>query len=612
MFREIVGDRRGAISILSAVVIVAIIGFAALALEYGNGLLQQVEDQRIADLAAYSAALVYNSTGSSSSANSAAQKMASLNGLSSSAASTSVGNSPTGDGNQAVQVTVSTSAPLLLARVLTTNTSIPVNATAYAEISNKAPGCIIALSGSGTGVTVTSASSITADNCTVASNASVAVSSASTITTKTVDYDTTYPSVTSASSINPPTGTASVTYTKTSTADPLAGNSEVTGATARLSTVSSIASPTVPSGGSSLSFTLTSMTGTLPSGCSTSSSASPWTVNCTGSGTTFSFGALSVTGATTVTFNTSSTSTYIFSGGITIAGSTTVSFGAGTFEIGASASSCNGVATGYSICNTSSNTLTFGGPSTFVLAGGMYNGSSAKLSMGGASSSNSYNIGAAADGTSINSSSATTVTLGGATGTGDIFQTAGSIITSSASSLTIPAATEHDIHGSISLAAASTTTLGAGIYTVTGYVSVGSAGASTLSASGVTLVIGGASTPSSGSCSGAAYCVANASNVTLTAPSSGATENLAVVGPTSSAVAAGAVISSAGGSSISGAFYFPYGAVSVSSASGLGGGSGQCLELVGSEITATSASGVGSTCSGLGSSSTGMTIGLVR
>ena len=66
MLREISGDTRGGISILSALAITGVIGFSALALEYGYGLLRQVENQRVADLAAYSGALVYNSTGSSS------------------------------------------------------------------------------------------------------------------------------------------------------------------------------------------------------------------------------------------------------------------------------------------------------------------------------------------------------------------------------------------------------------------------------------------------------------------------------------------------------------------------------------------------------------------
>jgi hypothetical protein len=247
--------------------------------------------------------------------------------------------------------------------------------------------------------------------------------------------------------------------------------------------------------------------------------------------------------------------------------------------------------------------MTVAGPSTFILAGGIYNGASSHLTLGSGSSSNSYNIGKAADGNSINGSSSTNVTLGDATGAGDIFQTAGSIVNSSSNTLVLPAAAQHDIHGSISVASASTETFGAGIYTVTGYVSVGGGGgASTLHASGVTLVIGGSTTPSSGTCSGMAFCAASASNITLTAPTSGATQDLAVIGPTSTGNTAGALISSAGSSSVSGAFYIPNGAVSVTSASGLGGGTGQCLELIGSQISVSSASAVGSTCTGLGGS----------
>jgi hypothetical protein len=57
---------------LAALINVAMIGVSTLAPEYGDGLLQQVEDQRSADLAAYSRALVYNSTSSATSASSAA------------------------------------------------------------------------------------------------------------------------------------------------------------------------------------------------------------------------------------------------------------------------------------------------------------------------------------------------------------------------------------------------------------------------------------------------------------------------------------------------------------------------------------------------------------
>ncbi|MGA8754776.1 MAG: pilus assembly protein TadG-related protein [Stellaceae bacterium] len=142
VFRRYWHDEQGAISVLAAFVLVAVVGVSALALEYGHGLLQKVENQRAADLAAYGGALVYNSTGSSDSATSAASNIAALNGLSSGVTPSYV-SSPSGDGNHAIEVTATTNLPLELARVLTSNTTLPVSATAYAEINSSAPGCIM-------------------------------------------------------------------------------------------------------------------------------------------------------------------------------------------------------------------------------------------------------------------------------------------------------------------------------------------------------------------------------------------------------------------------------------------------------------------------------------
>ena len=641
MFSEI----RGSVSAMAGVLFVAVIGVSALAVEYGHGLLSESENQRAADLAAISGAVVYNSTTSTTSMNSAVNAVATLNGYSGDATGSLV-TSPSGDGNQAVKVVITTTDPLSLARVITASTSLPVSAASYAEIvPANDPGCIIALGGSGSGVTVTSASNITANNCAIDSNTTVTASSASTITTPVIDYGTTAPTATSASTIKPPAGKSSVAENHVTTADPLAGNAGVSAAYAHLGYGSSgtcsnvsgdvcyITSPAAPSvsGGTALTFNSVTQTGTLPAGCTTAShSGSSWTINCTGSGP-YTFGALTVSSTAHVTINTTAGTTYNFNGAIsvsssasatfgagnyTIAGGVTVSssssatFGAGTFTIGALTSSCNGV-TGYSVCNASADTISFGGPSTFVLTGGIYSGSSAVLTMG-SGTTNSYEIGKAADGNSIDSdSSSTTFTLAAATGSGDVFQTSGNIYTGSSSNLTLPATSQHDINGNLTVSSSSNVTLGAGTYTMTGYFSVASA--ATVNATGVTLVIGGANASSNPCSAGASYCTNSASNVTLTAPTSGTMDDLAVIGPPpgsgswpsykSPNPTAGAVISSASGGSLSGAVYFPDAPVTVSSASGLGGGSSACLELIGSSVSVSSASGTTSACTGLGGSS---------
>ncbi|MGC2525311.1 MAG: pilus assembly protein TadG-related protein [Stellaceae bacterium] len=700
-WRGIAADRGGAISIIGALVLVPVVGVSALALEYGHGLLQKTEDQRAADLAAFGGALVYGSTSSSTSATGAAANIAALNGIASGGASASVIGSPTGDGNSAVKVTVTTDVPLMLARVLTTSTTLPVSATGYAEIKSSAPACIIALSGTGTGVTMTGGTSVTASGCAVASNNSFTLNGSAALVTQNVDYGKAAPSVSGGAAISAPTG-KTLHKNKVTTTDPLSpssgspGSTEVTNAVAHLGfnssggcagtagTVCAIASPgaptvtSAPTGGTALSFAYSTVPASaLPANCADSYASSTHTVTCTGTGP-FNIGSITVGGGLTVNFNkTGSTSavynfgssitnssgdtmgfgpgtfnvngsitnssgtmsfgagtfrvngaitnssgsmtfgagTFTATGGIATGGGTTTTFGAGTFNIGKSTASCNS-SSGYSICNTGTS-LTFAGPSTFVLSGGIYNSGGETLTMGSAgTTTNSYDIGAANDGNSIAAGGGAATTLYDATGTGDLFETAGSIINGGSSSacLTIPAAAAHDIDGYVSLSCGAT--LGAGVYTVTGYFALGgNGGGGTVSGSNVTLVIGGASVPSSGSCSGLAFCIANGfSTVTLTAPSSGGAENLVVVGP-----ATGSAHSSAGASftegstntTLSGAFYFPNGAVSMSGAATVNTAGG-CLELIGSQVSLSGGSAATSTCTGLTGSSLGTAVFLVQ
>jgi Putative Flp pilus-assembly TadE/G-like len=687
-----VADRRGAISIIAAFVLVGVVGVSALALEYGHALLQKVENQRVADLAAFGGALVYGSTASTTSATGAASNIAALNGVSS-GVSPSVVSSPTGDGNNSVKVTVTTNVPLLLARVLTTNTTLPVSATSYAEIKSSAPACIIALNGAGTGVTMDGGTSVSAGNCAVASNNSLTLSGGAALVTQNVDYGKAAPKISGGATINPPTGKTLHTN-KVTTADPLGpssgspGSTEVTNATARMSTVSSISSPSAPSvsavsGGSSVGFGSSRITGSLPGGCTGALLSSVWTVACTGSGP-YTFGTITHNGGVTVVFQTSSgitfnfaqsiptgvglggsgSGTYNFNGGITTAGTTafapgtynvvgsittggtatfgagtynvtagvtvgggsTTTFGAGTFNFGSA--SCSGTA-GYSICNTGTS-LTFGGPSTFILAGGIYNGGGASLTLG-SGSTNSYNIGKASDGNSINVGTSKMMNLADASGSGDIFQTAGNITSGGGSCLALPAAAEHDVNGNI--AASGGTYLGAGIYTINGYFALGASsggdvgncpatGATTgLNALGVTLVVSGANTVTCNGVASSAFCLgAGYSTVNLTAPNASSalgssTANLAVIGPQSSTnTAAAAFTTGASNTQISGAFYFPDGPVTMSGAAALHdtADTNACLELIGSQVTLGGGSAAASTCAGLSSGSLGTTVTVVQ
>jgi Flp pilus assembly protein TadG len=631
MFRIFTKDRGGTVTILVALTLPVVIGVVALALEFGHGLMTKVEDQRIADFAAYAGALAYNSLGSTTGMTAAADYVAALNGISPDNVSVGLSPSPSGDGNQAVQVNVSSKNLLLLAPVLGFESSLPVTASSYVEISTLASGCIIALSSSGTGVTLSGGTNISAPGCAVASNTTVSVPCGTKITTKTIDYNSSSAPSEPCSGIVPPSGTASVKFAKTVTADPLASNSGVTSATSHMTTVAGLTSPsapTVPTGGDiSFGYYPTSLTA---GGCSGSLSGNTWTLTCP-SGGTYKFGNLTLSGGINVNFNTSgsASTTYDFSGsisntgstltfgpgtyniaqGIYTGGGTTTTFGAGTFNLGANTSSCNGNGT-YSICNTGTS-LKFSGPSTFVVSSGVYNSGGSTLTFG-SGSTNSFQIGASSSGNAIYVGGGSSTAFADALGSSSVFQLVGNLNVASGggSCMTLSAATQHDINGYFSSAGG--TQLGSGIYSVNGYIAFGANGGGDVTCNGTTVGVNGAGvtlvtsggTASSGSCSGQSFCLAGGYNhVTLTAPTSGATDDLVVVGPISSSKTGGATFAEgASNTSLSGAFYFPNGPIALSGGASVGNGSGQCLEIIGTQISLTGGTAAGSLCFSSGSS----------
>jgi hypothetical protein len=324
-------------------------------------------------------------------------------------------------------------------------------------------------------------------------------------------------------------------------------------------------------------------------------------------------------------------------GGVYGHGSAPMSFSAGTFNIG-TYSSCSGGS--YSICLAGSSHLTFGGPSTFVLAGGIYQDASGMppspaLSLGYGTSTNSFNIGKTSDTTcpsnfcALNEANGAAL-FGDVSGTGNVFQMVGDIATSGGTCLSLSAAAEHDINGSIN--GSGGIVLGSGIYTVNGYVALGNgsggdvsncptSGTTTgLTGLGVTLVVSGASTTTCDSLASAFCLGAGFDTVKLTAPTStstlgSSTASLAVIGPPSSSNTGAAVFKNgASNTQVSGAFYFPNGQIYMSGSATLHDtvDSNACLELIGTQVTSTAGSALGSTCTGLGSGSTGTTIGLVQ
>ena len=658
--------------VLLAASAVAIVGMASFSVDLGHAYVSRVKDQQIADMAAYAGAVAYtNGSGSTSAMNAAVSRIATLNGLASSAITASVVSSPTNDGNSAVLTTVATTNTVYLATVLGVSGTLPVSASSYAEVQAGTPGCIVALQAGGTGLSLTGGTGVTATNCDVASNgtvtgqnSSVYVHCGTKITTKGVDYASAAAPVQSGcTGIYPPTGTPSVTFTHTTSVDKLAGNPIVTAATARIASVALITSPSGPSvsGGNAISFSYyptTMSSPPLPAGCSGALSGSIWTVSCNAAGT-YTFGSMSIGGGLTINIDTNvpvasrtlnfasdingtsgtainfGPGTYNIASGIVASGSMIITFkNAGTFRIGlASSSLCSG---GYSICLSGSSRLIIPGPSSFTLAGGIYQNASGMpstpaLSLGAGSNANSFNIGKSTGGLSLNAANGATI-LGDASASGSLFQTAGGIQTSGGTCAQIPQASEHDINGSIN--AAGGVYLGAGTYTVNGYASFGAgsggdvSGCPTsdaltgLTALNVSLILSGATTTTCNGLAGAAFCLgAGYAHVTLTAPTSStvgsSTAGLAVVGPTTSTrTGAADFTTGATNTQISGVFYFPYGPLSMNGAATLHDtvDSSSCLELVAAQITIAGGSALASNCTGLVGSLTtnGGGMGLVQ
>ncbi len=633
MLQRLLTDTRGTISMISGFVLTGLIGVGALAAEYGHSLLIEAQNQRVADLAAYSGALVYQASGqSTSSASNAVTNIAALNGISTGVSSNVVA-SPVNAANQAIQVTVNSTEALNLARVLQpSRSSLSITATAYAQIAINSPACVVALNGGGTGITLTGGTAINAPGCTVASNASVSVHCGDTITTKILDYGGASPTD-PCTGIQPPAGTASVQKNHVTTSDPFAADTNVANARARVSSVVvNLTNPAAPSPptGTNVAFDFGSgASSSMPAGCTATKSSSTWTVTCVGNGP-FNFGGISSHGGITINFNTggSASAVYNFSGnidfsagtalsfgpgtfnvkgGILTGGGSTVSFGAGTFNIGTLASSCSAAGssvTNVSICHTGTS-LTFGGPSTFVLSGGIEVGGGITLTMG-AGTTNSFNVGADSGGDSLRASGGSKIIFADATGAGDLFQMAGNFDDGAGggSCITVSAATNHDINGFFKTAGG--VTLGAGTYTIDDYVTIGNGGGGDvtcngvtvgISASGVTFVIGGNATASCSDGSNQIFCVgAGYGHVTITAPASGNLEGFGVIGPSTGS--AGADFSNGASSTlISGVVYIPQGQITMSGAATLGNsGSGNCLELIGSQIAMSGGTAIGTTC----------------
>ncbi len=197
LLKRFCSNKSGAVAMTATVAIPVLIGFVALVAEFGNGILVKSQTQRIADAAAYAAAVNYASTSSTTSMQAVAQNVALLNGYSGSSVTASLVTSPVNASNQAVLVNMATSLDMIVAPVLGFKNTMPVSSNSYVGITTgtSGTGCMIALDSGGTGITMSGSASISASGCTVASNKSLTVPCGTAISATKVNYKTSSPTV---------------------------------------------------------------------------------------------------------------------------------------------------------------------------------------------------------------------------------------------------------------------------------------------------------------------------------------------------------------------------------------------------------------------------------
>lgn len=633
-------SESGNFAVITALLMPVLVGFTALSVEYGAALLSRGTNQRVADIAAFSGALEYSKGKSEEAMRSSALAAARINGIDPANVRVALVPAPRGDG-EAVHVRIATTNTIVLGTILGANSEVLVGAESFAAIGAEGqPACVLALDGSQSGIILSGGTSLSAKNCSVASNATIAVPCGTSITAQTVYYDTQPPSQ-GCNSIRSPDGGAGK-IEKARTEDPLKDNPTVISASGRLDLVAGMQAPSAPAGSPAapsvtFSYDKTATTQQVAAiGCTLGGTAPQYTVSCTGG--TVHIGSITVGGSIKVQFDTGSSGgrTYSFGGrirvaegagmtfpdgnyvvaqGIEVTGGATASFGKGRFQVGPLAANCAWNAGRHSVCVGGGSKLTFGGPSVFEFSAGFYTGDGSSMTLG-SGNTNRFDLGAPADGNAINLAGGSTTIMADANGPDDnstppksSFRVKGTINGGGGGScFIVSAAPNHDIGGSF--LASGAVVLGAGVYTVDGVFLLGNNGGGSATCGGstvsvkaidVTVVVSGKSALKSGSCANQSFCIAAGyNNVVFKAPTTGATKGLAVVGPTSGRTDGAKLTEGAGNAQISGAFYFPTGPIVMTGGAGLGGGGDTCLQLVGSRIELSGGASAASDCLGEG------------
>ena len=585
--RRLTSNKRGAVSIIGAFSLMAVIGIAAFSIELGQGYQTKISYQGIADAAALGAANAYTTNPSDSLLNATANAIANANGIATTNVTVTHMTNYSNTVNDAVKVVVTGTIPLFFARILSSATSYTVSVISIASLSSSTvPACIIALSASSTGVSLSAGTRIAAPKCAVASNSTISVAGGSTIVAKATTSSS-GTSINGGSSIVADTITYGTSASvglgslaigtklkkSNSTDDPLATNALLSDAWTKLGTYTTQTVPVVPVGGDlTLGYYPTTMTfqghvGTL-----------------VGNTWLFPAGTYNIHNLNTqsLTLSIPGTSIVTVSSSVTIGGGGKLLIGDGPVSITAPVTLGGGALMMLGAGRHYVGQISVGGGSSVIMGAGDLDVNGAILIDGGGSAmivgAGNYAIGNNGSGVAINLSGGSSLKFNDGT-----FSANGAITTSGGSIIVFGATANHLINGGLSLNGSSI--FGAGTYTINGNFTNNTGG--TMTGSDVTFILAGSLN------------VAGGTSVNLSAPSgtssSGITDVLFATRTTAATILGGGTQDY-----FSGAVYVPNSDFQMSGGASV---AGACFMLIAKTVTLSGGPTAGTMCASLTSSS---------
>ena len=513
--RRLLDSTRGAVAVIGALSLTAMVGMGAFAVELSRGYAADTANQRIADMAALAGALAYNVNSSTSEMTASAKAVVVAQGLAASAANVAlVTDSATS--KQLVQVTVTTSVPLALGRVFSSALSYDVSAVGAASTSattTTAPPCIAALSATPTySITLSGGVAINSPGCAINTNAGVTVPWGTYITAKQVNAGksvdnpgngiTTSPT---ANNIVANKANAAVDWMKDDSSlktmlckiNKLNGTTDADYADGNTACTTPLVTPAAPSSPGTTDWTLAyeKKTGATPAKYETADYSCVYDVPAG----TYTIRKLTVPGGCSITFQSGSTLIFdsidMSGSGMTIGdGDVTVVNTLG-FNSGSVITIGNGNHSFGTLSVTGGRQLNIGSGNLNVTNGiTMDGGSYIRVAIGvgntvtiGKTGANAINIG----GGSYMCFTANCTAPSAAAGT---FSANGTVVTSGGSTIIFPKATTHVINGSLSLNGSST--FGSGTYYIASNFTNNTGG--TMAGTDVSFAMGGTYTLSGG------------------------------------------------------------------------------------------------------------------